>query len=103
MKAKKIFAAGALAAVLLSSTTALAIPSIPVIADGGLWWHGTTDLDGGGTVFSYYFNANYNYSYASVINSRGWFASDTKLMSMAKAHATAYPSEIDHAYYNFWN
>lgn len=100
MKAKRLFAAGALAAVLLSSTAALA--SVRFVG-GGIWTYGTTGTDGGGTVFSYYYNANYNYSYASVINSRGWFASDTKLMSMAKAHATAYPSEIDHAYYNFWN
>ena len=68
MKAKRILAIGALAAVVLSSTTALAQLDI---LDHGLWSHGTTGLFGGGKVYSQYQDWSYNWSYASVKNAKG--------------------------------
>ena len=45
MKTKKFFVIGALAAVVLSSTSALAVTEYP---SGAIWNHGTTGLLGGG-------------------------------------------------------
>ena len=100
MKAKRILAIGALAAVVLSSTTALAQLDI---LDHGLWSHGTTGLFGGGKVYSQYQDWSYNWSYASVKNAKGKKASDTKYNDTAKASIKAYAGRTDYAYYNFWN
>jgi hypothetical protein len=100
MKAKRILAIGALAAVALSATTALARLDI---MDHGLWSHGTTGIFGGGQVYSKYEDWSYNWSYASVKNAKGKKASDTKYQSQAAAQTKAYVNKTDYAYYNFWN
>ncbi len=102
MKAKRLFAAGALAAVLLSSTAALA--SVRFVG-GGIWTYGTTGTDGGGTVYSRYDTKLHEYHSASVCNARGCYIYDvrSKWGGKAVAQAQAFPYETDHAYYNFWD
>ena len=102
MKTKKFFVIGALAAVVLSSTSALAKTEYP---DGAIWKHGTTGLFGGGTLYSEYYNYDHTYSYASVINAKG--VSDDNTQSkpevFAKASVKAVALKTDHAYYNYWD
>lgn len=102
MKAKKFFVVGSLAAVMLSSTTALAATSYP---DSGIWDHDTTGFLGGGKVYSKYYNYDYTYSYASVENAKGDTDSDTQseLEVFAYASVKAVMLRKDHAYYNYWD
>lgn len=102
MKTKKFFVIGALAAVVLSSTSALAVTEYP---SGAIWKHGTTGILGGGTVYSKYYNYDHTYSYASVVNAKG--ASDNDTQSAAEVFAEASVKAValkkDHAYYNYWD
>lgn len=103
MKAKKIFAIGSLAAIALSSTTALALNQYTDYLTSGVWQHGTTKWNGGGTVYSYYYDWDHNWSYASVTNYYGYRDWDQQFHDEARASTDAVAWHIDHAYYNFWD
>ena len=104
MKAKRFVAACSMAAVILSSSAALAL-MYRQPTEHGLWWRGTTQLNGGGEVHSQYQDYVYYYSYARVMNARG-VEDEMTLPSMygaACAHAKAYAWENDYSYYDFWD
>ena len=104
MKAKRFVAACSMAAVILSSSAAMAaVQRQPT--EHGLWWRGTTGLFGGGEVHSQYQDYQYYYSYAKVVNSRGAEDKMTLLSQYGAACAkqTAYNFETDYTYYDFWD
>ena len=102
MTIKKITAALSLAAVMAASGSAYAIMYV-TDPGHGIWTYDTTQLDGGGTVKSEYYDYSYNYSHSSVRNAWGATDSDTRYRNTARSSQKAYAFLTDHAYYDYWN
>ena len=103
MKVKRAIAACSLAAVILSSSVAL--------ADTNYFWHGkwehgdTSYLWEPGVVYSDYGSYCYELSYAKVVNANGvmkdmWAPSDK---CNASVTAPGVPFKVDYAYYDYKN